>query len=131
MGVGWPEDLVGAVKRGADMFDCVIPTRSGRTGQGLTWRGAVNIRNARHQADPRPLDEICACPCCRNHSRAYLHHLFRAGEMLGPMLLTAHNAHYYQELMRGMRQAIDEKRFEAYAAAFYEEQAKGDIEARE
>jgi queuine tRNA-ribosyltransferase len=129
MGVGWPDDLVGAVKRGVDMFDCVIPTRSGRTGQGLTRRGTLNIRNARHQEDQRPLDDQCACVACRTHSRAYIHHLFRAGEMLGPMLLTAHNMHYYQELMQGMRRAIEEKNFENFAAAFYEEQAKDDIEA--
>jgi len=130
MGVGWPDDIVGAVKRGVDMFDCVIPTRSGRTGQGLTRRGAINIRNARHQADPRPIDEACGCPACRNHSRAYIHHLFRANEMLGPMLLTAHNMHYYQVLMHGMRLAIGEGRFDAFAASFYEEQAQRDIEAR-
>src|SRR6202012_4304621 len=87
MGVGWPDDIVGAVKRGIDMFDCVIPTRSGRTGQAITRRGTVNMRNARHQADPRPVDDACGCAPCLNHSRAYLHHLFRAGEMLGPILL--------------------------------------------
>ena len=131
MGVGWPDDIVGAVHRGIDMFDCVIPTRSGRTGQGITRRGTINMRNARHLSDPRPIDAICACMTCQNHSRAYVHHLFRAGEMLGPILLTAHNMHYYQELMRGLRQAIDEKRLEKFATAFYAEQAQGDIEAVE
>ncbi|MDX2027465.1 MAG: tRNA guanosine(34) transglycosylase Tgt [Alphaproteobacteria bacterium] len=130
MGVGWPDDIVGAVQRGIDMFDCVIPTRSGRTGQGLTRRGAVNMRNARHQDDPRPLDEQCACPACRNHSRAYLHHLFRTGEMLGPMLLSWHNLHYYQELMRELREAIEAKQLDDFAAGFYEEQAWGDIEEK-
>ncbi len=128
MGVGRPDDLVGAVKRGIDMFDCVIPTRSGRTGQGLTRRGAINIRNARHLSDPRPIDETCSCIACRNHSRAYIHHLFRASEMLGPMLLTIHNTHHYQDLMRSMRKAIREKRFDDFTASFYEEQARGDIE---
>lgn len=131
MGVGWPDDIVGSVMRGIDMFDCVIPTRSGRTGQAITRRGTVNMRNARHQADPRPIDELCACTTCRGHSRAYMHHLFRAGEMLGPILLTAHNMYYYQELMRGLRQAIDKKRLENFAVAFYAEQAQGDVEAME
>jgi queuine tRNA-ribosyltransferase len=129
MGVGWPDDLVGAVRRGIDMFDCVIPTRSGRTGQGLTPRGTINLRNARHQTDSRPIDENCTCPACCNHSRAYIHHLFRAGEMLGPILLTTHNMYYYQDLMRGLRQAIDEKNLGAFASDFYAKQAKGDIEA--
>jgi queuine tRNA-ribosyltransferase len=129
LGVGWPDDIVGAVKRGVDMFDCVIPTRSGRTGQGLTQRGAINIRNARHQMDTRPIDDACGCIACRNHSRAYLHHLFRANEMLGPILLTAHNVHYYQDLMSGMRKAIEEQKFDDFAAAFYEGQEKGDIDA--
>ncbi|MDP9127139.1 MAG: tRNA guanosine(34) transglycosylase Tgt [Pseudomonadota bacterium] len=130
MGVGWPDDIVGAVRRGIDMFDCVIPTRSGRTGQAITRRGTVNMRNARHQADDRPIDENCLCVACRNHSRAYIHHLFRAGEMLGPMLLTGHNLHYYQDLMRGLRQAIDEARLDAFAKDFAEAQAQGDIEER-
>jgi queuine tRNA-ribosyltransferase len=129
LGVGWPDDIVGAVKRGVDMFDCVIPTRSGRTGQGLTRRGAINIRNARHQMDTRPIDDQCTCIACRNHSRAYLHHLFRAGEMLGPILLTAHNVQYYQDLMAGMRKAIEEQKFDDFTAAFYEGQDKGDIDA--
>lgn len=128
MGVGWPDDIVGAVRRGIDMFDCVIPTRSGRTGQAITRRGTINMRNARHATDQRPIDAHCGCITCQGHSRVYLHHLFRANEMLGPILLTAHNMYYYQELMRGLRQAITEKRFEEFAAAFYAEQAQGDIE---
>ena len=128
MGVGRPLDIVGAVQRGIDMFDCVMPTRSGRTGQGFTRRGPVNIRNARHLDDPRPLDEGCACPACGNYSRAYLHHLFRAEEVLGLMLLTWHNLQYYQDVMRGLREAIAEKRTEAFAADFHRQQALGDIE---
>ncbi len=117
MGVGTPADIVGAVRRGIDMFDCVIPTRSGRTGRAYTSRGVLNLRNARHADDPRPLDPDCACPACARHSRAYLHHLIRAEEMLGPMLLTWHNVQYYQDLMRGLRDAIRDGRFEAQAAA--------------
>jgi queuine tRNA-ribosyltransferase len=129
MGVGKPADLVGSVKRGIDMFDCVLPTRSGRTGQAFTRRGAINIRNARHLGDPRPLDEACACPACRNYSRAYLHHLWRAEEILGQMLLTWHNLHYYQQLMDALRSAISERRLDVWIAAFEVEQAAGDIEA--
>ncbi|MEM9852173.1 MAG: tRNA guanosine(34) transglycosylase Tgt, partial [Pseudomonadota bacterium] len=99
MGVGKPDDIVGAVARGIDMFDCVLPTRSGRTGQALTRRGPINLRNARHRDDPHPLDEECDCPACRGYSRAYLHHLVRSQDMLGAMLLTWHNLHYYQKLM--------------------------------
>jgi len=117
MGVGTPADIIGAVRRGVDMFDCVLPTRSGRTGRAYTSRGVLNLRNARHADDGRPLDTACACPACARHSRAYLHHLVRAGEMLGPMLLTWHNVQYYQDLMRGLRGAIAEGRFEAHAAA--------------
>jgi queuine tRNA-ribosyltransferase len=117
MGVGTPGDILGAVRRGVDMFDCVIPTRSGRTGRAYTSRGVLNLRNARHADDPRPLDPACACPACARHSRAYLHHLIRADEMLGPMLLTWHNVQYYQDLMRGLRAAMCEGRFEAQAAA--------------
>jgi queuine tRNA-ribosyltransferase len=130
MGVGKPDDIVGAVRRGIDMFDCVMPTRSGRTGQGFTARGTVNIRNARHLEDPRPLEEGCPCPACASSSRAYLHHLFRAEEMLGPMLLTWHNLHFYQTLMRGLRAAIEGKRLKDFAEAFLERQASGDVEAR-
>jgi queuine tRNA-ribosyltransferase len=128
MGVGKPADLVGAVKRGIDMFDCVLPTRSGRTGQAFTRRGALNIRNARHLDDSRPLDEACACPACRNYSRAYLHHLWRAEEILGQMLLTWHNLHYYQRLMAELRVAISESRLDVWIEAFEAEQAAGDIE---
>ena len=106
MGVGTPSDLIGAVRRGIDMFDCVMPTRSGRTGRAYTRGGVINIRNARHAEDNRPLDPHCACPACRCHSRAYLHHLFKANEMLGPMLLTWHNIQYYQDLMAELRAGI-------------------------
>ncbi|WP_370211087.1 tRNA guanosine(34) transglycosylase Tgt [Roseovarius sp.] len=128
MGVGKPDDLVGGVKRGVDMFDCVLPSRSGRTGQAFTRRGVVNIKNARHQDDPRPLDESCDCPCCRNYSRAYLHHVMRAKEIISSMLMTWHNLHYYQVLMSEMREAISEGRFEAWEAGFQAERAQGDIE---
>jgi queuine tRNA-ribosyltransferase len=127
MGVGKPHDLVEAVRRGIDMFDCVLPTRSGRTSQAFTRRGAINLRNARHSADPRPLDEACGCPACDGFSRAYLQHLVKAGEMLGAMLLTWHNLHYYQELMVGLRAAISAGSLEAFVADFTETQAKGDI----
>jgi queuine tRNA-ribosyltransferase len=116
MGVGTPSDLVGAVRRGIDMFDCVMPTRSGRTGRAYTRRGVLNIRNARHAEDDGPLDADCSCPACRRHSRAYLHHLFKAGEMLGPMLLTWHNIQYYQDLMAELRAAILQGRFEEAVA---------------
>ena len=127
MGVGTPADLVGSVRRGVDMFDCVMPTRAGRTGRGFTRRGTLNIRNARHRDDPRPLDEACACPACRQFSRAYLHHLFSCGEMLGPMLLTWHNLQYYQDLMVGLRTAIGAGALDDFAATFAETQTKGDI----
>jgi queuine tRNA-ribosyltransferase len=128
MGVGTPSDMVGAVGRGIDMFDCVLPTRSGRTGQGFTRRGAINVRNARHAEDPRPIDPGCDCPTCADYGRAYLHHLFKAREMLGPMLLTCHNLHYYQELMSGLRRAIEDGALEAFSAAFEAEQRADDIE---
>jgi queuine tRNA-ribosyltransferase len=127
MGVGKPDDIVGAVARGVDMMDCVLPSRSGRTGQAFTRHGVVNIKNARHQDDPRPLDEACACPACRGYSRAYLHHVFRAQEMISGMLLTWHNLQYYQDLMAGMRAAIAEGRFAAWQAAFHAQRAEGDI----
>ncbi|HEY9344182.1 MAG TPA: tRNA guanosine(34) transglycosylase Tgt [Inquilinus sp.] len=129
MGVGKPSDLVGSVRRGVDMFDCVLPTRSGRTGQAFTRRGTVNLRNARHQDDQRPLDESCRCPACRSYSRAYLHHLVRSEEVLGLMLLTQHNLTYYQDLMAGLRGAITAGTLDAFAAAFEAEQASGDIAA--
>ena len=106
MGVGTPDDLLLAVARGVDMFDCVMPTRAGRTARAFTSRGVLNLRNARHADDPGPLDPECSCTACSRHARAYLHHLFRANEMLGPMLLTQHNLTYYQSLMGGLRHAI-------------------------
>ncbi len=118
MGVGKPDDLVGAVERGVDMFDCVLPTRSGRNGQGFTHAGPVNIRNAKHAEDQAPLDDRCDCPVCTTYSRAYLHHLVRSSEILGAMLMTQHNLHYYQTLMAGMRGAIADGRFAAFAAEF-------------
>ncbi|SDJ47336.1 tRNA guanosine(34) transglycosylase Tgt [Aliiruegeria lutimaris] len=128
MGVGKPDDIVGAVKRGIDMMDCVLPSRSGRTGQVFTRRGVVNIKNARHQDDPRPLNEYCTCPACQKYSRAYLHHVFRAHEIISSMLMTWHNLHYYQELMQGMREAISAGRFADWEAGFHAERAQGDIE---
>src|SRR6056297_3110743 len=127
MGVGKPDDIVGAVTRGIDMMDCVLPSRSGRTGQAFTRRGVVNIKNARHADDPRPLDEDCTCPACRGYSRAYLHHVFRAGEIIASMLLTWHNLHYYQELMAGMREAIAQDRFAEFEVGFHAARAEGDI----
>jgi len=118
MGVGKPDDLVGAVARGVDMFDCVLPTRSGRNGQAFTWDGPVNIRNAKHAEDLGPLDASCDCPVCTTWSRAYLHHLVRSGEMLGAMLMTQHNLHFYQALMQAMRDAIAAGRFAAFQADF-------------
>jgi queuine tRNA-ribosyltransferase len=131
MGVGKPADIVGAVLRGVDMFDCVMPTRSGRTGQAFTRRGTVNLRNARHADDPRPLDEASDCPAARDYSRAYLHHLVKADEILGAMLLTWNNVWHYQDLVRGLREAIEAGRAADFAAAFAEEEARGDIPARE
>ncbi len=128
MGVGKPDDIVGAVQRGIDMMDCVLPSRSGRTGQAWTRRGQINIKNARHQDDPRPLDESCRCPACRGYSRAYLHHVFKAGEIISSMLLTWHNLHYFQELMQGLRDAISEGRLDAFVAEFHARRAEGDIE---
>lgn len=128
MGVGKPDDILGAVKRGVDMMDCVLPSRSGRTGQAWTRRGQVNLKNARHADDPRPLDEHCTCPACRSYSRAYLHHVYRAKEMISGMLLTWHNLHYFQELMQGMRDAIAEGRFAEFEAEFHAQRAEGDIE---
>jgi len=128
MGVGTPEDLVEAVARGVDMFDCVMPTRAGRHGTAYSWRGKVNIRNARHADDPRPLDESMACDASSRYSRAYLHHLHRCGEYLGAMLLTWHNLAFYQGLMAAMRAAIEEGRFEDFRAEFYARQKAGDID---
>jgi len=128
MGVGKPDDIVGAVERGIDMMDCVLPSRSGRTGQAWTRRGQVNIKNARHQDDPRPLDEACTCPACRGYSRAYLHHVFRSQEIIASMLITWHNLHYYQELMQGLRDAIAAGRLADFVADFHAQRAMGDIE---
>jgi queuine tRNA-ribosyltransferase len=127
MGVGKPADLVAAVGRGIDMFDCVLPTRSGRTAQAFTRRGVLNMRNARHQSDPRPIDADCACPACKDYARAYIHHLFRCGEMLGPVLLSTHNLHYYQALMGELRAAIAEGRLDEMADDFTRAQAEGDL----
>ena len=128
MGVGTPDDLVEAVARGIDMFDCVMPTRAGRHGTAYTWRGKVNIRNARHAADPRPLDVDSPCPASSQYSRAYLHHLHRCGEYLGAMLLTWHNLAFYQELMQAIREAIEEGRFGQFREHFKAQQEQGDIE---
>lgn len=128
MGVGKPDDIVGAVKRGIDMMDCVLPSRSGRTGQVFTRMGQLNIKNARHQDDPRPIDESCTCPACRSYSRAYLHHVFRSQEIISSMLLTWHNLHYYQQIMQGMRDAIAAGAFAAWEAKFHADRSVGDIE---
>ncbi len=122
MGVGKPSDLVGAVARGVDMFDCVLPTRSGRHGQAWTKHGPVNIKNAKFIDDDTPLDPDSSCPASSKYSKAYLNHLFKAGEYLGPMLLTWHNLHYYQELMSGMRAAITEGRFDSFKKEFLRDQ---------
>lgn len=118
MGVGKPDDIIGAVMRGVDMFDCVIPTRSGRNARAYTHEGEKNIRNAQYAEDAKPLEEGCPCPCCTHYSRAYLHHLFKADEMLGPILLTWHNLTFYQILMQGIREAIGQGRFSAFAEAW-------------
>jgi len=118
MGVGKPDDLVGAVERGVDMFDCVLPSRSGRNGQAFTWTGPVNLRNARHAEDPAPLEPRCPCDACTKYSRAYLHHLTKSGEILGAMLLTEHNLTFYQQLMQAIRDAIATGTFAAFAAEF-------------
>ena len=119
MGVGKPDDIVGAVERGVDMFDCVLPTRSGRTGQAFTRTGPINIRNAKFAEDQGPLDPACACPTCAGWSRAYIHHLVRAGEILGAMLMTEHNLWFYQQLMADLRTAIGEARLTAFANDFF------------
>ena len=130
MGVGKPDDLIGAVKRGVDMFDCVLPTRSGRTGQAFTSRGTVNIKNARHILDKRPLDNNCDCHTCKNFSRAYLHHLFKAQEILGLMLLSWHNIHFYITLMKNIRNSIKLREFEKFEKVFLEQYYSGDIELK-
>jgi len=118
MGVGKPDDIVGAVERGIDMFDCVLPTRSGRTGQAFTWSGPINIRNARFAEDRGPIDPRCPCSVCATWTRAYIHHLVRAGEILGAMLMTEHNLNFYQQLMEGLRAAIAGGRLAQFAAEF-------------
>ncbi|HGG06146.1 MAG TPA: tRNA guanosine(34) transglycosylase Tgt [Aliiroseovarius sp.] len=128
MGVGKPDDIVGAVKRGIDMMDCVLPSRSGRTGQIFTRRGVLNIKNARHADDPRPLDAACSCPACKNYSRAYLHHVFRSQEIISSMLLTWHNLQYYQDLMSDMRMAISKGDFAGFERKFHADRAEGDID---
>ena len=127
MGVGTPDDILKSVAVGVDMFDCVMPTRAGRHGLAYTRRGKVNLRNARHADDPRPLDEESGCPAARDYSRAYLHHLVRSGESLAGMLLTWNNLHYYQQLMQGMRGSIEAGRFTAFAAETQETWKIGDI----
>lgn len=128
MGVGKPDDIVGAVLRGVDMFDCVMPTRSGRTAQAFTEYGPINIRNARHREDPRPVEAGCDCPLCRNYSRAYIHHLQKCNEILAVMLLSWHNIRYYERLMQGIRKALAEDRLDEFAKEFYQKQKLGDIE---
>ena len=130
MGAGTPSDIIGAVMRGIDLFDCVLPTRSGRTGRAFTGRGTVNIRNARHARDPRPLDADCPCPVCARHARAYLHHLFRTREMLGPILLTTHNLYRYQRLMADLGEAIRSRSLAGFAAAHAACEAEGDVPPR-
>ena len=125
MGVGTPEDLVDGVAAGVDMFDCVMPTRNARNGHLFTRFGDLKIRNARHRSDERPIDETCGCHTCQNFSRAYLHHLDRCGEMLGPMLTSIHNLHYYLNLMQEVRDALDAGRFEAFRAQFKADRARG------
>jgi len=125
MGVGTPEDLVEGVACGVDMFDCVMPTRNARNGHLFTRFGDLRLRNARHKTDERPIDPSCSCPACAGFSRAYLHHLDRCGEMLGPMLASIHNLHYYVNLMREIRQALDEGGFEAWRARFHHDRARG------
>ncbi|WP_057882778.1 tRNA guanosine(34) transglycosylase Tgt [Tsuneonella troitsensis] len=126
MGVGKPDDLVGAVLRGVDMFDCVLPTRSGRNGQAFTWNGPLNLRNARHAEDTGPLHPDCFCPVCKSYSRAYLHHLIKSGEMLGAMLLTEHNLSFYQALMAGMRSSIASGTMDRFAAGFLSQYRAGE-----
>ena len=120
MGVGKPDDIVGAVQRGIDMFDCVLPTRSGRTGQAFTGHGPINMRNARFAEDNDPIETGCPCPACSKFERAYVHHLVKSGEILGAMLMTQHNLWFYQRLMQRLRSAIAEQRLASFAADFLE-----------
>lgn len=128
MGVGKPTDIVGAVLRGIDMFDCVLPTRSGRNGQAFTWDGALNLKNARFADDPAPLDPACTCPACRQFSRAYLHHVVKAKEIIGAMLLTWHNLTFYQNIMAGLRAAMAQSRLAAFAARFSASDVKQNVQ---
>jgi queuine tRNA-ribosyltransferase len=128
MGVGKPDDIVGAVMRGTDMFDCVLPTRSGRNGQAFTREGALNLRNARFAEDSAPLDAQCRCPACRNYSRAYLHHVVKAGEIIASMLVTWHNLTFYQDLMSGLRGAIAKRQLPGFAAAIFEAYKRTPVE---
>ena len=128
MGVGKPSDIVGAVARGIDMFDCVIPTRSGRTGQAFVRDGVINIRNSKYRFDEKPLDEKCDCYACKNHSRAYLHHLVKSKEILGAMLLSEHNIFYYQDLMKDIREAIENKNFDDFHKNFIDKKLQIEIE---
>ena len=128
MGVGKPSDIVGAVARGIDRFDCVIPTRSGRTGQAFVRDGVINIRNSKYRFDEKPLDEKCDCYACKNHSRAYLHHLVKSKEILGAMLLSEHNIFYYQDLMKDIREAIENKNFDDFHKNFIDKKLQIEIE---
>jgi queuine tRNA-ribosyltransferase len=128
MGVGKPDDIVGAVLRGIDMFDCVLPTRSGRNGQAFTWEGALNLRNARHADDSSPLDPACACPACRSYSRAYLHLVVKAGEIIASMLLTWHNLHFFQDVMRALREAASHRMTAEFAAQFLKRYRGGETD---
>jgi queuine tRNA-ribosyltransferase len=127
MGVGKPDDIVGAVLRGIDMFDCVLPTRSGRNGQAFTWDGPLNLKNARHADDPGPLDPDCRCPACRQFSRAYLHHTVKSGEIIAAMLLTWHNLVFYQDLMAALRENIAAGTVARFAAAFLARQGSRSV----
>jgi queuine tRNA-ribosyltransferase len=118
MGVGKPDDIVEAVRRGIDMFDCALPTRSGRTGQAFTAGGALNLRNARFAEDREPIEPGCPCPACSRFERAYVHHLVKSGEILGAMLMTEHNLWFYQRLMQGLREAISQQRLQSFASEF-------------
>ena len=128
MGVGKPDDMVGAALRGVDMFDCVLPTRSGRNGQAFTWKGPLNLRNARHAEDDAPLDPACSCPACQSYSRAYLHHVVKAGEIIASMLLTWHNLAFFQDLMGRFRQAVTDKSTASFARNFLADYRAGDQE---
>jgi queuine tRNA-ribosyltransferase len=131
MGVGKPDDIVGAVLRGIDMFDCVLPTRSGRNGQAFTWEGALNLRNARHADDNTPLDPSCSCPACRAYTRAYLHHVVKAGEIIASMLLTWHNLAFFQELMRGLREAAGHGMTISFTTQFLKRYRSGEADPSE